>query len=258
MGRLLMPIYALLLITAVGVSFYIRSALNSSVVNLFLMRFGAISVAAFSVISVTATIMMAVLVIQRFYKNLLGQEGYLMFTLPATTAQHLLGKGITAAIFILLGAAIGSLSGLIIVIGSGSYTMDSFMKAFREVMGLLVSALGHGNSAAGTILLIVAVLAGIGYILAKVYAAFAIGHLWDNHRFLGGILAYAAFSAIEMFLRRHLPLDDAASFVVENLGDATTVQVGAGSYVFLLYCLLGALVFSGITWYILDKRLNLE
>lgn len=29
---------------------------------------------------------------QRFYKNLLGDEGYLMFTLPATPAQHLLAK----------------------------------------------------------------------------------------------------------------------------------------------------------------------
>ena len=33
-----------------------------------------------------------VVTIQRFYKNLLGDEGYLMFTLPVTPAQHITAK----------------------------------------------------------------------------------------------------------------------------------------------------------------------
>ena len=61
----------------------------------------------FSVLSAFALLaMMAVLVIvpvQRFYKNLLGDEGYLMFTLPATPAQQILSKLITALIWMFAG-----------------------------------------------------------------------------------------------------------------------------------------------------------
>ena len=43
-------------------------------------------------VMMAAFVVTAVILIQRFYKNLLGSEGYLMFTLPVTVSQHLLSK----------------------------------------------------------------------------------------------------------------------------------------------------------------------
>ena len=44
-------------------------------------------------VMMAAFVVTAVILIQRFYKNLLGSEGYLMFTLPVTVSQdHYRGR----------------------------------------------------------------------------------------------------------------------------------------------------------------------
>ena len=53
-------------------------------------------------VMMAAFVVTAVILIQRFYKNLLGSEGYLMFTLPVTVTQHLLSKTIIAVVMIAL------------------------------------------------------------------------------------------------------------------------------------------------------------
>ena len=45
--------------------------------------------------------------LQRFYKNLLGDEGYIMFTLPASVHQHVWSKLIVSAVwFIATGVVV--------------------------------------------------------------------------------------------------------------------------------------------------------
>ena len=51
-------------------------------------------------VMMAAFVVTAVILIQRFYKNLLGSEGYLMFTLPVTVSQHLFSKTIIAVVMI--------------------------------------------------------------------------------------------------------------------------------------------------------------
>ena len=43
--------------------------------------------------------------IQRFSKNLLGDEGYLMFTLPASVSQHITAKLVVAVLLDVLSVA---------------------------------------------------------------------------------------------------------------------------------------------------------
>ena len=65
--------------------------------------------AALALIALLAVIV--IVAIQRFYKNLLGDEGYLMFTLPATPGQQILSK--------LLVSLAWSLAGIVVVILGG-------------------------------------------------------------------------------------------------------------------------------------------
>ena len=51
-----------------------------------------------------------VVTIQRFYKNLLGDEGYLMFTLPVTPAQHITAKLAVGTVWTLLSLALAVLA----------------------------------------------------------------------------------------------------------------------------------------------------
>ena len=45
--------------------------------------------------------------VQRFYKNLLGREGYLMHTLPVTETQLILSKLITSMVWVLCSGLVG-------------------------------------------------------------------------------------------------------------------------------------------------------
>ena len=67
--------------------------------------------AAFALLAMLAVIV--IVAVQRFYKNLLGDEGYLMFTLPATPGQQIFSK--------LLVSLVWSLMGIVVVILGAFY-----------------------------------------------------------------------------------------------------------------------------------------
>ena len=64
-------------------------------------------------------IMTVIMIVSRFYKNLLGGEGYLMHTLPVKTHNLIISKGIVAIIWGVIAVISGILSGLLFSITSG-------------------------------------------------------------------------------------------------------------------------------------------
>ena len=55
-------------------------------------------------------VVVLILIIQRFWKGLLGDEGYLMFTVPATVHQLVLSKALSATVISALSALAGAAS----------------------------------------------------------------------------------------------------------------------------------------------------
>ena len=60
--------------------------------NTMISIFQNIFMAAYVLMCMTIFIVTIILIIRRFYKNLLGDEGYLMFTLPVKTYELILSK----------------------------------------------------------------------------------------------------------------------------------------------------------------------
>ena len=96
-GRVMLPMYLILLVTAVGSNLAGRGMLDrqSDILNIL----GVLIVMAFGIAICGALLMSFVLMIQRFYKNLLQDEGYLMFTLPVSVHQHVWSKLIVSAVW---------------------------------------------------------------------------------------------------------------------------------------------------------------
>ena len=69
-----------------------------------------IGVTIYSLLVMALVIVTIVTVIQRFTKNLLGREGYLMHTLPVTEAQLVGSKLISSAVWLLASAVVGVVS----------------------------------------------------------------------------------------------------------------------------------------------------
>ncbi|MDR3051979.1 MAG: hypothetical protein LBU67_09715 [Oscillospiraceae bacterium] len=106
-GRLFLILYALL---ALMTGFYKVSRLLPTrfVVTQSIMV--AVSTALYVVIVVGVVAMSFVIMVQRFYKNLLGDEGYLMHTLPVTAGQHILAKLMVSLLWNVLSFALVLLS----------------------------------------------------------------------------------------------------------------------------------------------------
>ena len=96
-GRVMLPMYLVLLATAVGSNLSGRWMLGSSRSALSVL--GTLIVVAFGFAIFGVLLMSFVLMIQRFYKNLLQDEGYLMFTLPVSVHQHIWAKVIVSAVW---------------------------------------------------------------------------------------------------------------------------------------------------------------
>ena len=64
---------------------------------------------------VAMAVLALIFVCERFYKGLLGDEGYLMLTLPASAGAHIASKGLTALILELASALVALLSGFLLV-----------------------------------------------------------------------------------------------------------------------------------------------
>ena len=76
----------------------------------FMRALAVLSVLLFSAAVFGGSILAFVLMIYRFYKNLMTDEGYLMFTLPVTTGQLIWSKMIVSAVWLLATAAMDVLS----------------------------------------------------------------------------------------------------------------------------------------------------
>ena len=206
-------------------------------------------------VMMAAFVVTAVILIQRFYKNLLGSEGYLMFTLPVTVSQHLLSKTIIAVVMI-------ALSGIAAFLSIGIFADMSFGTLFVD---MIKGVARSGGLLFGLELLVLAVL-GIADMALFVYMCMALGHLASRHRLLMSIVWYVVLStALQVLLL--MVMMGAGNAVPEPFVDLMKVwwsgitPMGA-AHLMLRFCcvftLLSDAVYFLVTRWILVHKLNLE
>ena len=222
------------------------------------------------VLYVAMGIFMLVFIINRFYKGLLGDEGYLMFTLPVSVSEHIASKLLTSMIFSVASAIVALLSGVLLMAVLTPLNFSDVAQAFQEAGRYLrVNPLPAGT---GWLIAEFAVymLIGAAVTILQIYTAISIGHLAKKNRGWFALLAYVgisiAFSIImngcmsllqsdafpNVLLNWEFCLDD-TGWHVQGVGMmASTIGIGIGLE------LLKGTGFFFATRAILDKRLNLE
>ena len=141
-------------------------------------------------VMMAAFVVTAVILIQRFYKNLLGSEGYLMFTLPVTVSQHLLSKTIIAVVMIGL-SGLSALISIFIFADRMILSMDEVWQAFTGLSTLLPHNMNEFLFELELLVLAVLSIAGMALFL---YMCIALGHLASRHRLLMSIVWYVVLS----------------------------------------------------------------
>ena len=212
-------------------------------------------------VMVAVFVVTAVILIQRFYKNLLGDEGYLMFTLPVTVSQHIWAKTIIAVAMSILSTiaallSVGILGGGMGIIQGAATVMQNLLQGLVQRPNEFVVGL--------EIVLWLLILTVVGTLF--IYLCMALGHLAKKHRVLMSVVWYFVLSTIAQFLFMffimgvgNLPLEGfwmALNDFFRGVGVAGTIHIGM-----ITLCLgtavVGAVFFLA-TRYILKNKLNLE
>ena len=108
-ARTMLPLFAVLSVMAVLAGFSMRQLEFQQDMPAFVELVMIIVLMVFFIAMIATVVMAFVIMISRFYKNLLGDEGYIMLTLPVSTHSHVWSKLIVSGLWFIATAALISI-----------------------------------------------------------------------------------------------------------------------------------------------------
>ena len=259
-GRIMLPMYLILLVTAVGSNLAGRGMLDgrSEVLNIL----GVLIIMAFGFAICGALLMAFVLMIQRFYKNLLQDEGYLMFTLPVSVHQHIWSKLIVSAVWF-IATVLAIIAASLVVAYHGGFLREllDFLRYFLE--GL--QKLKVSEAFNGTIYLVeLAVLMFLSLVAFSLqfYAALAAGHSQANRKMLWSVAWFFGMQFVLQFggslLMVGLNKLNLYDRLFSHWDPSPAVAIHVGLLMAIGFLIVYGAIFYAITTFFLKKHLNLE
>ncbi len=198
-GRVLLPVMAAMLLLCALANLALRVFANGIREGWFLqVVFGLLIVLA--VVAVLATaIMTLVIMISRFYRNLLKDEGYLMFTLPVSVHELLWSKLLVSIVWFLAAALLIWLVLFLTFLNLSGTNLGEILSrfpSFREIRAFLDQY--HVLGQISTLLLqglLMIFLSGIAACL-HFYAAMSLGHMFSKDKILLSIVFFVLLSFV--------------------------------------------------------------
>ncbi len=239
MARTMFPIYIVLLALTLIFSGMVRLHFEEGFVfTVFAVLF------MFALVgSIFASVIFTV---GRFSSGLLKNEAYLSFALPVNTATHIAAKVINAMIWaffeglallvclMIMGAVMGSIE-----------DVRWFLAEIFRFLGvvekdILFAMLRY------ILIVVLEMVAGI----CLIYAALAIAHLFDRYQKMVMVLFFVVVSVLRSSILRF----SISNILIGSFDDLAILS----NPIWFLTPILFAAIYSLITWYILDRKLNLE
>ena len=252
-GRVMGPLFGLLLIAAIAARFSGGVLLESSA--RFLNLLGGLFTTAFVIAIVGVCVMSLVLMINRFRTNLLGDEGYIMFTLPASVHQQIWSKLIVSAVwFIATGLAVVA-AGFILVAQQGFWL--EIRRGFAEIFRHLTAYYAF-NGTAFLFELLALIFVGCCVLCLEFYAAMAIGHSFANHKVLYSVLSFLGLQFVMQLLSGGILVGTNYDFLVVALPSDGVLAMHSVMLTMIVSTAVFGAVYYVITTMFLKKRLNLE
>lgn len=193
--------------------------------------------------------------IYRFYTSVYGDEGYLLHTLPVDKHHIIVAKTLTSAAWILINTILIYFSIFFLL-----STQAQFMEAMAEGFEFYVDVVNGYNDKIGgfeILMTFVASFFALGARILKVSACISLGQLSSNHKILSAFgFYYAIYFVQKIFsLLYYLILElgmRASNYYYSGSIFATSWEFTLISS--LIYCV----VFYILTWYVMERKLNLD
>lgn len=194
-ARIMLPLFGVFLLLSVLANLSAR-VLDSSQ-SVILKILSTLVMLAFGLGVVAVSIMALAIMISRFSKNLLGDEGYLTLTLPVSVHGLIWSKIIVSTVWFVVSAAVIALSGVLASFRI-SY-VSQFFSGIQDFFRGLTANFSADWLAVGAEVLAAALL---GCVLACLffYAAIAVGNSFSNHKGLLSVVFVFAFQFAMQFI----------------------------------------------------------
>lgn len=210
----------------------------------------------------------------RFYRSMYTDEGYLSHTLPVTANQLFLSKVLVSGVwylFITIGIGI-SVVALIVSLMTGllnigelssvltqyngniwEFLADAFYelgRTYEEEMG--INLLHYG------ITLLLTYVAGPFIAMVTLFGALTIGQLSSKHKGFMGILVYAGVTILSSIIGSTVQSAFMFGANVANSASGITVSTNSAYDINVITSLLFAAIMYGVSYYIMNRKLNLD
>lgn len=259
-ARYILPLLALLFVMSGAAALSIR-LLGSGYTGRAAAILAAISVVLFFLSVMALAAVTLVVVVYRFYKNLLGPEGYLMHSLPVSVHPLIWSKLITALCwFILTGLCIYA---CVFTVAFRAEVWSEVLSELRLLFERLSAAYGIGAAELLSVVLKLALLLLLGTAssILLFYASLAIGHSFNSYKLLASAGIFLGLGLLSQLVTLLLALITGYSLrgFVTVLNLRSLAQLGhallsGGILLNAAWCVILYL----LTAHMLGRRLNLE
>lgn len=188
-ARILLPVYLLFLVLAGLCRMFLELSTRYDAPTLEVFRSISTLIFFLSVAGVSA--LSVLLMVYRFYKNLMTDEGYLMFTLPVTVDHLVWAKLLVAELWTVATVAMDAAA----VAVSGTLRELSLSELWDVVRELWATpGAPHADLIGWLVEVAVLLLLSPLSSMLLYYAAIAVGHSFANHKILLSFVFYFAFT----------------------------------------------------------------
>ncbi len=260
-GRSMLPVLGVMALLVALANISVR-VLDRNIGGFLAVLFGLLIFAAVVAV-IAAEIMPIVVMVTRFYRNLLSNEGYLMHTLPASVHSLVWSKLIVSCVWMLLTNLVVFLLAFASMMHLGDLSLGQILAGFPSFAEIRAALEQMGVSGGDVTLLLVemaliVVLAQLAACL-HFYAAMSLGHMFTKHKGLYSVLFFLGFSYL---FNAVFSIFGVAQLSSDSFGRVETVLDSVRLAQFILGEGVGSSLIQGIVFYVatvlgLKKGLNL-
>ena len=248
-SRVFLPLYGLILLLSCFIHIFLP--LNSDTFDTPRI----ITMMVYMFLMAALFVMTLVVTIQRFQKNLLGDEGYLSFTLPVKTWDHIVSKMIVTLMWSFFTLIVSFFSVFLLAVGD-KQSLKTFSEGCMEI-GDAFNRYGGWAwliLAEAVVFLVIAIFSGT----LQIYAAVSVGHLSPKHKLLAGFGAFVGFCIVEQIIASLFSGYIEANSLLWATIDVTPSMISTCLLVCIGFSAVFGAAFFFLTEWILKRKLNLE
>ncbi len=225
--------------------------------NAVVILTGTFVMMAYILSMVVVSIVTMIFLVYRAYKSVYGDEGYLLHTLPVDKHHIIISKTVVSLAWVLINVFLIYLS-IVFMLSTQMEFMENVLKGFNYYVELV-----NDYAKIGVFDVVMTLIAGFIALIAKVLkfgACISLGQLSSNHKVLASFgFYYGIYFVQNIFDMMYLVIME---IMVDTTVTTATMSASAGissTWAFdlianLIYCV----VFYFATWYVMEKKLNLE